>query len=164
MKKYFTLLLVAIFSLVIVSCDDRDEVVGDGTTYSKMTDITGSFTDSNSYEISQGLVNTESTDVVLVYRQSGISNGNPVWQQIPRTLFLPEGELDYDFDFTKNDVLIKAGGNIVFSLQNNAFRDAYLNNQRFRIVLVPASQGKNANVDYSDYNAVIKYYNIKDQK
>ena len=66
MKKYFTLLLVAIFSLVIVSCDDRDEVVGDGNTYSKMTDITGSFTDSNSYEISQGLVNTESTDVVLV--------------------------------------------------------------------------------------------------
>lgn len=155
---------MAIFAFTIVSCDDRNEnVVGDGDTYSVMTDITGSLTNGNNYSISQGIT-ISGTDVVLVYRQSGIANGNAVWQQIPRTLFLAEGEMDYDFDFTKNDVLIKAGGDINFAAQTNAFRDNYLNNQRFRIVLVPASQGKNANVDYSDYYSVIKYYNINDQK
>ena len=38
----------------------------------------------------------------------------------------------------------------------------YLNNQQFRVVLVPASQGKNANVDYRDYNSVIRFYNLDD--
>ena len=89
---------------------------------------------------------------------------DPIWQQIPRTLFLTEGELDYDFDFTKNHVLIKAGGTIDFSLQNAAFIANYLSNQRFRIVLVPASKGKNAQVDFSDYQSVIKFYNIPDRK
>lgn len=163
MKKFFTIMMVAMVGLVAISCDDRDDVVADGNTYSVMTDITASFTDANNYEFSQGIT-IESTDVVLVYRQSGVDGGNPIWQQVPRTLFLAEGELDYDFDFTRNDVLLKAGGNITFPAQSNAFRDSYLNNQRFRIVLVPASQGKNANLDYSDYQSVIKYYNIPDKK
>ena len=164
MKNYFTILLLAIFTSVAVSCDDRnDDPVTDYDTYPVMTDITGNFNVGNDYSISQGIT-IAATDVVLVYRQSGVDGGNPVWQQIPRTLFLPEGELDYDFDFTKNDVLIKAGGNITFATQTPAFFNSYLNNQRFRIVLVPASQGKVANLDYSDYNAVIKYYKIADRK
>ena len=42
MKKYFTLILVAIFSLVAVSCDSRndDVIVQDNDTYSKVLDIT----------------------------------------------------------------------------------------------------------------------------
>ena len=41
MKKYFTLILVAIFSLVAVSCDSRndDVIVQDNDTYSKVLDI-----------------------------------------------------------------------------------------------------------------------------
>ncbi|WP_050377165.1 hypothetical protein [Chryseobacterium sp. Hurlbut01] len=39
----------------------------------------------------------------------------------------------------------------------------YLNNQTFRIVLIPGVSGKNTNsVDTSDYNAVVKYYNLND--
>ena len=163
MKKYFIYLLLAIFGLVVVSCTNRDETVVATDTYPKMADITANFNPGNSYSVSQGL-SINSTDVVLVYRQSGVDNGNPIWQQIPRTLFLTEGELDYDFDFTKNDVLIEAGGTIDFSLQNAAFVANYLSNQRFRIVLVPASKGKNAQVDFSDYQSVIKFYNIPDRK
>ena len=43
----------------------------------------------------------------------------------------------------------------------------YYNNQKFRIVLVPAdivNKGAKAPVDYSDYNAVIKYFKINDSK
>lgn len=163
MKNYFTILLLAIFGFTVFSCTDRNDTVdGDGDTYPMMKDITGSFNSSNNFTVSQG-INITSTDVVLVYRQSGTDNGNAIWQQIPRTLFLNEGELDYDFDFTKSDVLIKAGGTIDFATQTPAFINSYLNNQRFRIVLVPASQGKNANVDYSDYQSVIRYYNIPDR-
>lgn len=165
MKKYFTVLLLAIFGLIAFSCNDRNDevVINDQDTYPKMTDVTGNF-EADSYAFEVGLVDVNSTDVVLVYRQSGTDNGNPIWQQIPRTLFLDEGELDYDYDFTKNDVVLKAGGTIDFSTQNSTFAANYLKNQRFRIVLVPASQGKNANLDYSDYNSVIKFYNIPDRK
>lgn len=165
MKKYFTILLLAIFGFAAVSCNDRtnDPVQTDNDTYSMMKDVTGNFNVGNNYSFSQGL-QISSTDVVLVYRQSGTDNGNPIWQQIPRTLFLPEGEVDYDFDFTKNDVLIKAGGTVNFALQNATFVANYLSNQRFRIVLVPASQGRNSQVDYSDYQSVIKFYNIPDRK
>lgn len=163
MKNYFTILLLAIFGFTALNCTDRnDNLVGDGDTFPMMKDVTGSFNSANNFTVSQGIA-ISSTDVVLVYRQSGTDNGNPIWQQIPRTLFLNEGELDYDFDFTKNDVLIKAGGTINFATQTPVFVNAYLNNQRFRIVLVPASQGKNANLDYSDYKSVIKYYNIPDR-
>ena len=41
----------------------------------------------------------------------------------------------------------------------------YLTNQTFRIVLIPADPAKNANKpDYNDYNAVVKYYNLKEPK
>ena len=41
----------------------------------------------------------------------------------------------------------------------------YLTNQTFRIVLIPADPAKNAKKpDYNDYNAVVKYYNLKEPK
>jgi hypothetical protein len=68
--------------------------------------------------------------------------------------------LDYDFDFTKNDIQIYADGNYDVSTTPE-----YLNNQTFRVVLVPTSSGaKNANLNYNDYNSVIKFYNIDDSK
>lgn len=100
------------------------------------------------------------SDVVLIYRLSGtINSSTPIWQQIPRTLFLPEGELDYDFDFSKQDFTIYAGG--TYDL---ATTPTYINNETFRIVIVPGylSNKGGKTVDYSDYNAVIKAYNIND--
>ena len=48
----------------------------------------------------------------------------------------------------------------------NEEKSAYLNNQTFRIVLVPASRAGRAasNVNFEDYNAVVKYYNLKEPK
>ena len=43
------------------------------------------------------------------------------------------------------------------------FKNAYLNNQVFRVVLIPAS-GKNANVKYDDYKSVVEYYKIDESK
>lgn len=168
MKKYFTLILVAIFSLVAVSCDSRndDVIVQDNDTYSKVLDINNvnfSYNTTDGYFISRSFTKPfVSTDVVLIYRKSGAtSDGSTVWQAIPRTLYLMDGdELDYDFDYSRNDIMIYANGNY-----DIATTPQFLNNQTFRVVLVPASAGgKNANVDYRDYNSVIRYFNIDDSK
>ena len=124
---------------------------------------------SNEYSIYQTL-NPQILlpDSLLIYRLSGtIDSGTPIWQQIPRTLFLAQGELDYDFDFSKEDFTIYAGGNYDLTLTPN-----YLNNQTFRIVIIKGylsnkvfSQNKQTqrqNIDLSDYNAVIQSYNIND--
>lgn len=166
MKKYFTLLLMAIFSFAAVSCDTRndDVIVQDNDTYSVVLDINNvNFSNdaTNGYFISRSFTTPlVSTDVVLIYRRAGsASDGSAVWQSIPRTLYLADGnELDYDFDFSRNDIMIYANGNY-----NISTTPEYLNNQTFRVVLVPASAGsKNANVDYSNYESVIKYFNIDD--
>ncbi|QOW11357.1 hypothetical protein Q73A0000_13805 [Kaistella flava (ex Peng et al. 2021)] len=168
MKKYFTLMLMAIFSVAALSCDNRnnDVITQDNDTYSVVLDINNvnfSYNAQDGYFISRTFTKPLfNTDVVLMYRKTGsATDGSPVWQSIPRTLYLANGnELDYDFDFTKNDVMIYASGNYDVSTTPQ-----YLNNQTFRVVLVPASPGgKNANVDYSDYNSVIRYFKIDDSK
>lgn len=101
-----------------------------------------------------------SADAILIYRLSGtIDAVTPIWQLIPRTLYLDEGELDYDYDFSKEDFTIYAGGNYDLSLTAS-----YLQIQTFRIVIIPGyfSGRSKKTVDKNDYNAVIKAYNIDD--
>lgn len=169
MKKYLSLLFLAVFGFSLISCDDDNDGYYDDTdTYSVVYDITDSFaydSGTDSYVISRTFNSSiPSSDVVLVYRESGTSNGSTIWQQIPRTLYLDEGELDYDFDFSTDDVYIYAGGTIDLASQSSSFNSSYLNDQTFRIVIVPASYGKGGSVDYSDYEKVIKKYGIDDSK
>lgn len=172
MKKYFIFALMGVFSLgAMVSCNDRnDEVIvqnPDNDTYSVVLDI-------NNVNFSIDPANPQSgsiertfnkplvdTDVVLIYRKAGsTTDGSPVWQSIPRSIYFASNVLDYDFDFSKNDIMIYADGNYTLSTTPE-----YISGQTFRVVLVPASQGgKNANVDYSDYNSVIRYFKIDDTK
>ena len=100
------------------------------------------------------------SDNILIYRLNDITNsGAPIWQLIPRTLFLPQGrELDYDYDFSSEDFVIYAGGNYDVSLTPE-----YLNNQTFRIVIIPGYfSSRKQSVDLNDYNAVIKAYGLDD--
>ena len=166
MKKFLPFMMIAFIGLFMLSCDTRDEIINnpDSDTFSVVIDIKNvNFQNTGSgYFISRTFQNTlYDSDVVLIYRQDGTtSNGSPVWQLIPRTLYLTQGELDYDFDFSRNDIMIYADGNYALSTTPE-----YVMSQTFRVVLVPASQGgKNANVDYSDYNSVIRYFKIDDTK
>jgi hypothetical protein len=165
MRKFLPILMLAMVSLFIFSCKDDDDDQ-DFDTYSQVRDVTGTFTSANTYAITQG-INIESTDVVLVYRYLGDS-----WQLIPKMMYLPDvtglptgREFQYNFVFDTQNVQISVDDqnfNLATGL-NSTEANQYLNNQRFRIVLVPASQAKGSNaVDYSNYNAVIKYYNLND--
>ncbi|RED26357.1 hypothetical protein BD847_0275 [Flavobacterium cutihirudinis] len=98
---------------------------------------------------------------VLVYRLEGTNNANSdVWQLIPRDVYFENGEsITYDYNFSKQAFTIFVGGD------NIANRPNFINNQVFRFVIIPADfgTGKSVNkVDFSDYNAVIKKYNIDD--
>lgn len=96
------------------------------------------------------------SDNILIYRMSGTINAQtPVWQLIPRTLFLDEGELDYDYDFSRVDFTIYAGGTY-----NLALTPQFIQNQTFRIVILPGYFSKSSTLDVNDYNAVINYYKI----
>ena len=102
MKKYFTLMVLAIFGgLLMMSCEmnevvDRD--IQDNDTYPVMKDVTGTFTSSGNYTLTQS-INIANSDVVLVYRNyNSNSSSSAVWQLIPKTYYLSNnGELDYNF-------------------------------------------------------------------
>ena len=100
------------------------------------------------------------SDTMLIYRMSGLINSTtPIWQLIPRTLYLNQGELDYDYDFSKEDFTIYAGGN--YDLGTTP---SYIVNQTFRIVIIPGYFSKGTQQDFSDYNSVIKTFKIDETK
>ncbi|KFC18792.1 hypothetical protein [Chryseobacterium sp. FH1] len=164
MKKFIPLVLLLISSIFIFSCKDDDTIVE--VDYPTVYDLNVNFVYNaddgwNFYQrFNRSLLDQ---DYVVIFRQAGTENGAAVWQQIPRTLYLTQGELDYDFDFTKNDFLIYAGGTYDISTTPQ-----YLNNQRFRVVLVPAVfGGKNTNsqdISKMSYDEIIARYNIDDSK
>lgn len=163
MKKLVPIVLIMLLGLTAISCkNDDDKIYVDYDTYPVVYDlknidfewVDGAFSIYRTFDQTM-----YPTDVLLVYLQNGTASGGaPIWQQIPITFFTPEGEVDYNFDFSMNDVQIYAGG--TFDLQGTS----YVNNKTFRIVFIPASDGQTGKnqVDYSDYNSVIQHYDIDD--
>ena len=99
------------------------------------------------------------SDVVLIYRLSdAIDSNTPVWQLIPRTIYLANNrELDYDFDFSQEDFTIYVRGNYDLSLTPQ-----YLNDETFRIVIVPGSFS--ASIDKNNYPAVMAALKINENQ
>ncbi|WP_347219961.1 hypothetical protein [Chryseobacterium sp.] len=172
MKKILPLILLAGVGFLTYSCDNSNDdpvVVNpgqDSDTLPVMKDVNVSLNSSNNFAHIE-LLNLQSTDVVLVYRKDPAS-GN-AWQLVPKTYYLANNrELEYNFLFNSQQVEIFTEGVNPATLSSSE-AGTYLNNQTFRIVLVYANAGKSAakakaNVDYNDYNAVVKYYNLDESK
>ncbi|OCA71919.1 hypothetical protein BBH99_13270 [Chryseobacterium contaminans] len=177
MRKILPLILLAGLGFLTYSCDNSNDdpvVVNpgkDNDTFPIMMDATGAFTAANNYTLTAD-INIQATDVVLVYRKEG-----NMWQQIPKTYYIDDvtglptnRELDYNFKFNSSEVNVETKANFNQGTQMTSAETAkYLNNQTFRIVLVPADPAKKTakasnSVDFSDYNAVVKYYNIDESK
>lgn len=169
MKKV-TLILALIGMITLQSCVTEEVVVDDtvdNDTISEVFELRNvnfSFNNSTGGYFIYRELNPQifASDVILIYRLSDLIDSNtPVWQLIPRTVFFSNGdELDYDFDFSKEDFTIYADG--TYNLSNTP---EFINNQTFRIVIVPGYlSNRMANpVDFNDYNAVIDYYKIDDK-
>ena len=165
MKKFIPFFLIAFFSLCIVSCnsDDNNYNYIDNDTIAEVYELRNeNFTRENDYYYSLSKSFNRplySGDMVLIFKQDGVLNGNPIWVPLPKSYYLPEGYLEYTYDFTVNDIKIYADANFILSNTN------YISGQTFRVLVVPAIQGRSATatVDLTDYNSIIKYYNINDK-
>jgi len=167
MRK-ITLLFAFISMITLQSCtvNENNDTVDNDTISEvfELRNVNFGHDGGNNYSIYQTLnPQIYASDVILIYRMSGIiDSSTPIWQQIPRTLYLDEGELDYDFDFSKEDFTIYAGGTYDLTLT-----PSYITNETFRIVIVPgylSNKMASSKIDFSDYNAVIKAFNIDDSK
>ena len=89
--------------------------------------------------------------------QGGLIN---VWRLLPQTLYSDFGEYQYNYDATFEDVRIFLDGpastNFAF------FGPADLNNQVFRIVVLPIDLANDPNFDVTDYNSVMELGGITD--
>ena len=151
MKK-ITLILVFIGMIALQGCTVEENNGYDNDTYSKVFEVTRSFSPQNDFS---NLVTFNppifASDVVLVYRLWGVENGEPFWRLMPQTVQFVEGDLQYNYDFNRFNAYL-----FMSSLDFDvAFIDPFwTQNQTFRIVLVPASFG--GKMDYSNYDNVMQ--------
>jgi hypothetical protein len=153
--------------MTIQSCTVNDQQpinTTDNDTISEVWEYTRSFTTANNFSNLIAFPHTiYASDMVLVYRLSGVSSGTDVWKLLPETYYFSDGTLDfrYDFDFTKYDASIFMDGFDLAGVSPN-----YRTNQVLRIVVIPGYFGnKTTNtINFNDYNAVIKTFKIDETK
>jgi hypothetical protein len=160
MSKKLTLILAFIGMITLNSCTTEEDNV-DNDTISEVFEYENiNFNAAGNYGVFLNYPQIFSSDMVLVYRLSGFDNGLDVWKLLPESYYFPDGTLDfkYDFDFTSTNVNVVIDGNDLGTISNN-----FLSNQVFRVVVIPGFiANKSATVNFSDYNAVVKSYNIKE--
>ena len=161
MKKI--ILLLAVFGMFgLQSCTGPEGIPGrDGQNRSNVEaevfEVTTTFSSSNNFA---RLITLNppilSSDMVLVYRLYDVFNGEDIWRLIPQTVYLTQGEFDYNYDFTRNDINIFLDSD--FDL--NTLSPQWAQNQTFRVVIIPGYFSKT--VDVSNYKAVIQQLKIQD--
>lgn len=160
MKKIITILAV-IGMFGFQSCTTSDPYVDNDTISTVFeNEVPYNFTSSNTYKVKFIFPSTIiSSDMVLVYRLTGTSNGNDLWEFLPETHYFSDGtrNFGYNFDFTRNDVQIYLEGNDLGTLDA-----AYRLNQIFRIVVVPADLVYA--VDKNNYSEVMNVLKIKENQ
>ena len=161
MKKIITLLaVIGMFSLQ--SCTTTNDNVDNDTISTVYETKSVSFLPTG-YAIRYTFPGAiYSSDMVLVYRLTGTSNGNDLWEFLPETHYFSDGtrNFSYNFDFTRNDVQIYLEGNNLSTLDA-----AYRLNQIFRIVVVPGSFAATLNTrNYVSVMAALKLNENQVQK
>ena len=144
MKKIITLLaVVGIFSLQGCTTTSTNPVDNDTVPQAfEIKNVNMTKVNNNSYSFYMKFIDSKlkgnlfDSETILVYRLAGTLDSNtPIWRLIPRTIYLDNGdELDYDFDFSKEDFTIYANGTYSLSLTPE-----YINGQTFRIVVLPSN-------------------------
>ena len=149
MKKILTLFAVAVVGLIVFSsCEGPEGPPGppgyDGLASAfQVNNVNLTRITNLKYEFSADfkpvLFNDET---VLIYRKTAVTNsGAPVWQALPKTTNFDNGDFaDYFFDFSKEDFIITVIGSF-----NLAEEPSLINNQTFRVVIIPSSLAKTVN-------------------
>ncbi|WP_113924992.1 collagen-like triple helix repeat-containing protein [Cognataquiflexum aquatile] len=96
-------------------------------------------------------------DVVMIYISWEFANGNTIWRALPQTLFLEEGVLVYNYDFSRVDFSVF----LESSFDPGILPLDFTRNQVFRVVIIPADLG--SRIDYNDYEGVVKMLGLSDK-
>ncbi|RAR46550.1 hypothetical protein [Flavobacterium lacus] len=152
MKK-FTFILVLIGMITLQSCEGPQGPPGrDGfSVEAEVFEVTTNFGPQNDYS---RFINLNppilASDVVLVYVLWEVDGGTPIWRLMPQTVQLFEGDLQYNYDFTRFDVNI-----FLSSLDFNLgiLGPEWTQNQRFRIVIIPGYFS--GRMDFRNYEQVM---------
>lgn len=101
---------------------------------------------------------------VLIYLLSDWDNNEPVWMLLPNSALYTASDnktynMFFNYNFTNKDYQITAWSDPM---------PQYLTGITFRVVAIPGffpkSKSATPPVDYRDYNAVVKYFNIDESK
>ncbi len=167
MKKITTTLLI-FAAMIIISCDgpmgppgyDGIDGLNGDSFIGSIFKIDGDFTSSNDYNLYFEFPNDfeiYDTDVVLVYILWEQLDGLDVWRLLPQTVVLPEGIIQYNFDYTVADVQVFMEGTI----PPQDWLSAETDNQFFRIVVLPAAFAAKKSVDINDFNTILNSPELK---
>lgn len=140
----------------------------------QVLDIGGwSFTEENEYFLGITFEDYEvevlESDIVLVFRlhtayEDENGNGVPVWRALPQVVMFEEGILQYDYIFSFEFLGIFL--DTEFDIAE--LGEGWTTDQAFRIVVVPGeavnARTTGAAVDHSNYEEVIRHYNISDKR
>jgi hypothetical protein len=142
--------------------DGQDGVNILGAVY----DIVGDFNVANDYALfsvfSEDVPGLEvfETDVVLVYilwdQIDDPTGPIDIWRLLPQTRLLQQGILQYNYDFTFEDVSIflESDFNLGFLSPGDT------NNQVFRIAILPADGAGKRNLDINNMQEVLEYLKV----
>lgn len=142
MKKIKVIILLFV-SVFVLSCEGPMGPPGeDGTSLiGTVFEMEGDFTPSNNYKLYFDFplsFEIYDTDVVLVYILWDVVTVNgkqtDVWRLLPQTIVLNAGVIQYNFDYTVNDVKIF----LETTIPVNNLLPAETQDQVFRIAVLPA--------------------------
>jgi hypothetical protein len=163
MKKILT--LFAVVGLFAFSSCEGDEgpqgPAGPPGYINEIFEVTVNFNTANNFGMTFPLNPViDKSDNILVYELTGVSSGIDTWALLPQVYYFPNGTAQYNFDFSFDQFSIFIDSNLPLT----SLPASFTNGKVFRVVVIPgAVYNKSVNKpDYSDYNAVIKKYNIDD--
>jgi hypothetical protein len=94
-----------------------------------------------------------STDMTLVYILWEVDSGVDVWRLLPQTVYSDAGEFQYNYDATTGDASIFLDGPL--STDFSLLAPADLENQTFRVVILPVDLANDPGVDITNMQSVL---------
>ncbi len=156
-KKMMGLLLIA-GATMFSSCEGPIGPQGpEGETIiGSVFELHGDFTPGNQYTLYTQFpsnIIVYDTDVVLVYILWDVVDGMDVWRLCPQTVVLDNGVIQYNFDYTYNDVQVF----LEFTVPEYDLEPAETENQIFRIAILPADDVfADGSLDISNFDNLLE--------
>ena len=173
MKKILTLFaVVGLFAFT--GCEGPegppgyDGEKGDPGYINEVFEVQMDFTTTNNFSKTFPLnPKIYSGDNLLIYELVNTNSGIDTWALLPQLYYFANGTAQYNYEFSFDQFTILIDSNFPLTQLPSNFTTGKV----FRVVIIPGDDGVNtggpnsklsSKQDYSDYNAVIKKYNIDD--